>query len=469
MKYAWIAIFILISPIVPAQQTDMLKFRISLTDKAVTTYSLNRPHEFLSEKAINRRTRQHLPIDSTDLPVCSKYMNAIKQTGVKIVTTGKWDNFVTVSCNDEALIDKIAKLPFVRNTEKVWTDPQQAQTTVGRDTIAHTNAGKTENEYGAAYGQIRLNNGHKLHAAGFRGKGMTIAVIDAGFHNADNIKLLKNIHVLGTKDFVNPNSDIYAESDHGTKVLSCMATNQKYIMTGTAPQASYWLLRSEDERSEHLVEQDYWAAAVEFADSVGADLINSSLGYYAFDDTLKNYTHDHLNGHYALISRQASKVADKGMILVCSAGNAGNKAWQKITTPADADNILTVGAVDKDTLATAFSSTGNTADYRIKPDIMAVGSEVWVMCTDGNVGKANGTSFSSPMICGMAACLWQACPQLTAKEVIALIRRSGNRFTRPDHIYGYGVPDMWKAHTLCMPVLPVAKDSFPAISQTGRD
>ena len=268
----------------------------------------------------------------------------------------------------------------------------------------------------------------------------------AGFHNADKITAMQNIRILGTKDFVNPQSDIFAESSHGMAVLSCIAMNRPGVMTGTAPEASFWLLRSEDEYSEHLVEQDYWAAAVEYADSVGVDVLNTSLGYYAFDDKSKNYKLRNLDGHHALMSRQASRIADKGMVLVCSAGNSGAGSWKKITPPGDAENVLTVGAVDKEAVLAPFSSVGNTADHRIKPDIVAVGLGADVIRTDGNQGRANGTSFASPIMCGMVACLWQACPELTAKEVIELVRRSGDRADFPDNIYGYGVPDMWKAY-----------------------
>lgn len=194
------------------------------------------------------------------------------------------------------------------------------------------------------------------------------------------------------------------------------------------------------------MEQDYWAAAVEFADSVGVDVLNTSLGYYAFDDKSKNYKYRDLDGHHALMSRQASHIADKGMVLVCSAGNSGMGSWKKITPPGDADNVLTVGAINKQAVLAPFSSIGNTADNRIKPDVVAVGEGADVIRTDGNQGKANGTSFSSPVMCGMVACLWQACPRLTAKELLELVRASSDRADYPDNIYGYGVPDMWKAY-----------------------
>lgn len=430
-------------------QQDTLKYRINLKDKAATTYSLKHPEKFLSEKAIARRKKQNLPVDSTDLPVCKQYVDEIRRQGVTVVVTGKWDNFVTVSCNDSTIIDRIAALPFVRSAEKVWTAPKgdKPMMATERDSLINTPKIHPDSIYGAAITQIQLSNGHKLHEAGFKGQGMTIAIIDAGFHNADKITAMQNIRILGVKDFVNPQADIYAESSHGMMVLSCIGMNQPEVMTGTAPEASFWLLRSEDEYSEHLVEQDYWAAAVEFADSVGVDVLNTSLGYYAFDDPSKDYKYRELDGRHALMSRQASRIADKGMVLVCSAGNAGMGPWKKISPPGDAENVLTVGAVNKKATLAPFSSIGNTADDRIKPDVVAVGEGSDVIRTDGNQGRANGTSFSSPIMCGMVTCLWQARPELTAKELIELVRQSGDRADYPDNIYGYGVPDMWKAYT----------------------
>lgn len=422
---------------------DTLKYRISLKDKAATDYSLQKPEMYLSKKSIERRKRQGLEIDSTDLPVCKKYVDAIRKKGVHVLVTGKWDNFVTVSCNDSMLIAEIAGLPFVRSTERVWRGV--AKRASERDSLINKPL-RTDSLYGPAITQIKMSHADRLHEAGFKGQGMTIAVIDAGFHNVDKIEAMKNINILGTRDFVNPEADIYAESSHGMSVLSCMAMNQPNVMIGTAPEASYWLLRSEDEYSENLVEQDYWAAAIEFADSVGVDLVNTSLGYYSFDDPTKNYRYRDLNGHYALMSREAAKAADKGIVVVCSAGNSGSCSWKKITPPGDAENVITVGAVNKYGVLAPFSSVGNTADGRVKPDVVAVGLGSDVMGTDGNLRHANGTSFSSPIMCGMVACLWQACPELTAKEIIELVRRSGDRAVFPDNIYGYGIPDLWKAY-----------------------
>ena len=426
--------------------TDTFKYRVSLKDKAETEYSLEHPEAFLSQKALARRYRQHLAVDSTDLPVCRTYINQIEQLGARVVHTGKWENFVTVSCSDTLLKDRMAALPFVQSVVKVWTAAPTAHFPMERDSLINHLVTTDGEFYGTAARQIRLSKGDKLHEAGFRGQGMTIAVIDAGFQNVDRMKAMDNVHILGTRDFVSSTDLNYIASNHGTTVLSCMAMNKPYVMVGTAPEASYWLLRSEEEATEFWVEEDNWAAAVEFADSVGVDIINTSLGYYNFDDKSMNYRLCDLNGQVSLVSRQASRLAEKGILLVCSAGNSGMGVWKKITPPADAQHVLAVGAVDKQGVLATFSSVGNTADGRVKPDVMAVGVAADVIHTNGTQSKANGTSFASPILCGMVACLWQACPQLTAKEVITLVRSVGDRADCSDNIYGYGVPDIWKAY-----------------------
>lgn len=439
------ALAILLSLPIGAQNT--YKYRISLKDKAATTYSLDKPEQYLSAKALERRAKQGLKVDSTDLPVCKNYVDAIRDKGVSVVTTGKWNNTVTVQCEDTTLIDGIVSLPFVVQTEKVWTSPDSIPARNKKRLKEITNKlTSTDDFYGAARRQIAIHKGDSLHAAGFRGEGMTIAVIDGGFYNVDGMKALKNVNILGTKDFVNPNSDIYEENTHGMMVLSCMATNQPYVMVGTAPAASYWLLRSEDVDTESLVEQDYWASAIEFADSVGVDVINTSLGYREFDDKSKNYQYRNLDGKFALMSRSAGMAADKGMVVVCSAGNEGVKPWKKITPPADAFNVITVAAIDSSLMNAPFSSVGNTADGRVKPDVAAMGLRSVVMGADGTVSHANGTSFASPTMCGLVACLWQACPNLTAKQLIELVRKSGDRVDYPDNIFGYGIPDVYSAY-----------------------
>lgn len=423
------------------------RYRVTLTDKDSTVYSLLRPEEFLSKQALDRRIRQGLCVDTTDLPVCEKYLSKLKCAGVAVVGTSRWNNTVLVETKDTIRIKEIESLPFVKKVLKVWTKPDSIPARNRKRTnMLRPCSKKYQSYYGAAQNQVEMLNVDKLHHAGFRGKGIRIAVIDGGFLNADIIPLLQNVKIEGVKNFVHPGWDVYAELAHGMSVLSCMGADTPYVFVGTAPDASYWLFCSEDPDSESLMEEDLWAQAVEYADSIGIDIINTSLGYHAFDDADKNYHYCDLNGYNSFMSATASMAAEKGMVVVCSAGNSGNKVWKKITPPADAYNVLTVGAVDGNRINTVFSSVGYTADGRVKPDVMARGGAAAVIRPNGNVENANGTSYSSPILCGAVACLWQACPQLTAKEIIEKVRWVGHQFECPDNIYGYGIPDMWKAY-----------------------
>ena len=430
-----------------ASAENNYKYRVNLKDKVGSAYSVDKPQEFLSERALERRNRQQLPVDETDLPVSQVYVKELLGTGARLVTTSKWNNTVVLEVSDTTLMDKVKEMPFVTHVKKVWTQPDSIPARNKKRKKEVTNEVKeTGYYYGKAFRQINIHGGDSLHAAGFAGQGMHVAVIDAGFYNADKIKFFKKMDLLGTRDFVNPKSDIYEENSHGMKVLSCMAANIKDVFVGTAPEASYWLLRSEDQDTEQPVEEDYWAAAIEFADSVGVDVVNTSLGYHEFDEGYPAYRYRDLDGHYSLMSHSASMAADKGMVIVCSAGNSGRGAWKKITPPGDSENVITVGALTKDLVNAEFSSVGDTSDGRVKPDVAAIGVNSVVSGNDGTVSKANGTSFASPTMCGVVTCFWQACPWLTAKEVVKAVQQAGDRVDYPDNIYGYGVPNLWKAY-----------------------
>ena len=423
------------------------KYRVSLKDKVGTAFSIDKPQDFLSERALERRNRQQLPVDETDLPVSQVYVDELKGVGAKLVTSSKWNNTVVLEVSDTLLINQVSQMPFVLKVEKVWVQPDSIPArNKKRKNQVKNEVKESGYHYGKALRQIQIHGGDSLHAAGFAGQGMHVAVIDAGFYNADKIKFFKKMDLLGTRDFVNPNSDIYAENSHGIKVLSCMAANIKDVFVGTAPEASYWLLRSEDQDTEQPIEEDYWAAAIEFADSVGVDVVNTSLGYYEFDEGYGGYRYRDLDGHYSLMSHSASVAADKGIVVVCSAGNSGRSAWKKVTPPGDSENVITVGALTKELKNAEFSSIGDTSDGRVKPDVMAIGVNSVVSGNDGTVSKANGTSFASPTMCGIVTCFWQACPWLTAKEVIKAVQQAGDRVDYPDNIYGYGVPNLWKAY-----------------------
>lgn len=430
-----------------ASAEKMYKYRVNLKDKEGSAYSVKKPYEFLSERAMERRNRQGISVDESDLPVSRKYVKKLLAIGARLVTSSRWNNTVVLEVQDTLLMDKVKEMPFVTGVKKVWVQPDSVPARNAERKKGVTNKiEKTGDYYGKALRQIAVHGGDSLHAAGFSGKGMHVAVIDAGFYNADEIKLFEKMDLLGTRDFVNPASDIYAENGHGMMVLSCMAANVEDAFVGTAPDASFWLLRSEDADTEQPVEEDYWAAAIEFADSVGVDVVNTSLGYHAFDEGYAGYRYRDLDGHTSLMSHSASLAADKGVIVVCSAGNSGRGAWKKMTPPGDSENVLTVGAMNKDLVNADFSSIGHTSDGRVKPDVMAVGVASVVSGGNGTVSKGNGTSFASPIMCGIVACFWQACPWLTAKEVIKAVQQAGDRADFPDNIYGYGVPNLWKAY-----------------------
>ena len=426
---------------------ECFRFRVYLKDKGNYGAMLDAPQRFLSERAIGRRVKQHLLIDESDLPIFSDYKKELAITGVQIVTESKWMNTVVVESTDSAIVFRLKQLPMVDSICYVWKGfKQDINSQAGKKSPITVDEEKVKSYYGHAVTQVKMLNGDKLHQTGFRGMGVQIAVIDAGFANVDCIDAFHSTKILGTHNVLFPSQSVFEGDEHGTKVLSCMASNLPHVLVGTAPEASYWLIKSEDTKAEFPIEEDYWAAAVEFADSVGVDVVTSSLGYNLFDDASLNYEHRQLDGKTALISQVASKAAQKGLLVFTSAGNEGNSSWQKITFPADAFDVITVGAVMPNRKSSSFSSCGFTADGRLKPDIVAMGSGCAVLEASGVLRFANGTSFSTPILAGLGACLWQALPQLTAEEIKMLIFCNASIFKNPNASMGRGIPDMYKSY-----------------------
>jgi subtilisin family serine protease len=435
-------------------------YRYALKDKAATNYTLDKPQRFLSQKSLERRQRQGVAIDSTDLPVCRAYIKLFDVRGTKIVGTSKWQNTVLVQSNDSLLLDKLSQQDIVRHAKCVFVAPDSIEEPDDIRWNVHEDFNRWDSvkndPYGMARGQIEMLNGTKLHELDYTGRGMTIAVIDGGFQNYDRIPAFKETHIVGTRNFVPARIDKVLQVcergpfhaiDHGTKVLSALAANAPEVHIGTAPDADYWLLRSEANQIEQPIEEDLWAMAVETADSVGADIISSSLGYYAYDEGRGNYRLQDLNGHTAFISYEASMLAGKGIVLCNSAGNSGMGQWKKIGVPADAPDIITVGAIDRDKRLASFSSIGPSHDGRIKPDVMAQGAPAALISGRGTLVHDMGTSFSTPIVSGLVACLWQALPNKNAREIIQLVRESASQYNEPTNIFGYGIPDFWKAYT----------------------
>ena len=435
-------------------------YRFVLRDKAATSYSLDAPQQFLSKKSLERRRRQGISVDSTDLPVCKAYIHQFEVRGVKILGTSRWQNTILVQSADSALLNLLGRMDIVRQAICVFVTPDSLDMPGDVRWNVHEDFNRWDSvkndPYGMARNQIEMIGGTRLHEAGFTGQGITIAIVDGGFQNYDRIPAFRNTHIKGTRNFVPAHIDSMLPDDvrgpfhfidHGTKVLSALAANAPEVHIGTAPDADYWLLRSEVNHLEQPIEEDLWAMAVETADSLGADIINSSLGYYAFDEGRGSYRLQDLNGRTAFISRAASMLADKGIVLCNSAGNSGMGQWKKVGVPADAHNIITVGAIDRAKRLASFSSIGPSQDGRIKPDVVAQGAPAALISGRGTLVHDMGTSFSTPIVCGMVACLWQALPNKTAKEIIQLVRENADQHLEPTNIYGYGIPDFWKAYT----------------------
>ena len=423
-------------------------FRVYLKDKGETSFKVLEPERYMSPESVERRMWREVFVDETDFPVSGQYINELTATGAWYVTQSKWMKTVVVECADSLIVRRLTAIPFVDSVKCVWNGEGRLDLEpCPDDTTYYISKDQADNtKYGGAEGQIDMLNGIRLHEAGYRGKGMRIAVIDAGFMNVNRINAFSSLNLIGTYNATFPGHDVFCEDSHGTKVLACLAANLPGVMVGTAPEASYLLLKSEDIRGEYLIEEDYWVSAVEYADSVGVDIIASSLGYSTFDSLPDYYTTADLNGQTAFVSRIAAIAAQKGMLIVASAGNEAIKDWERITFPADVQDVLTVGSVTYNKEKSNFSSVGMTADYRIKPDVVALGNNVCVINEAGQVQYGNGTSFSAPTVAGLAACLWQAFPLLKNTGLIQLIKETAHQNQRPDAQVGYGIPDMFNAY-----------------------
>ena len=427
------------------------RYWVRFTDKTSTPFAIENPNEFLSQRAIDRRMRSNVAVDLQDLPVDPVYIGELSIfTGVTIWNSSKWFNAVSIHVSDSLILDSIASLPFVLSVDKVKSIRLDSGIEFSSKSLGHSNYHHLY--YGMAFRQIEMHTGHLLHNLGFDGANMTIAVLDAGFDKVDEVDVFSTIisegRLLGTRDFVDGNNYVFNASQHGTAVLSCMGANTPGKMVGTAPKANYVLIRTEDVSSESLVEEDNWIAGAEFADSIGADILNTSLGYTQFDDSSMNHTYADMDGNTTRISVAADIAASRGILVITSAGNMGNQPWHYISAPADADSTIAVAAVDSFMVRAVFSSYGPSSDGDLKPNVASMGFRTACTFPNGNVQQANGTSFSSPVLAGMAACLWQALPNKSNMEIKSLIERSGHQYNTPDYSLGYGVPNFYEAYLL---------------------
>jgi serine protease AprX len=416
-------------------------YRIFLRDKGNNSLNSYSASDLLSPKAIQRRHKAGIEVPVySDIPVNKNYLDRISGLGLKLHTTSKWMNTALFKSQSPFDISLLLALPFVRDVKNVKSP--------GKKSLSDEklNFKVVQADLPAFDRPITMVNGFPMHASGFDGKNILIAILDGGFFNADVISSLNDLRrrngIKKTYDFVQNNENVYNASSHGTAVLSVLAGKLEGQIEGTAPGADYLLLKTEDVGSEFPCEEDFWASGAEYADSSGADIISSSLGYFTFDDPTLNYKTSDLDGNTAFVTRVADMAASKGILVVNSAGNERNQGWKKIIFPADGDSVVAAGAVDGSNIIADFSSAGPSADGRIKPDNVTMGVNVPVQIDQNLTGRSNGTSFSCPVLSGMAACLLQAVPQAVNTDIIKVLHSSADRYNNPDSLYGYGIPDI---------------------------
>ncbi|MBD3724352.1 MAG: S8 family serine peptidase [Flavobacteriaceae bacterium] len=412
----------------------------------------------LSQRALDRRTNQGIALDNTDVPISTNYINQISaSSGITVMAKSKWLNALHIrgSITDiQALTNFtfIDHITYANHSLNVRIENPITSETHKNQKVKNKFEIQVNYNYGTSANQVQMLNTHLLHQQNFTGQGKIIAILDAGFPGVNTQmpfqRLRDNNLILGGYNFPDRNNNIYTRNQHGTMVLSTMGGYVDNQLVGTAPDAQYYLFITEDVNSENPVEESYWVEAVERADSLGVDIINSSLGYSDYDEPNYSYSYAQRNGQVGFASRGASMAFQKGIVCVVSAGNEGSTSEPHIGIPADASNILTVGSVTSTEAYSSFSSIGPSIDGRVKPDVAARGSNATVSNSSGNIIAASGTSFSSPILAGSVASFWSALPNLTAAQVIDFVKQSADQYTTPDIYKGYGVPDFQLALTL---------------------
>lgn len=440
-------------------------YYVQFSDKQGTPYSLSKPEDFLSQRAIDRRQKWSVALDSTDLPVSPVYLNEIRLLGATVVYSMKWLNGAVVSATDRQAED-ISALPFVRfveltNPGNVSSSPKQNNTFALKSQLPHVDNDCFEQ-------QLKQINLKALHSLGYKGDGIHIAVIDGGFQGLYNMavfdSLLDSGRLLDYYDFVlNLHQFPDYDGSHGSAVMSLMASNVAGGPVGAAPNASYYCFRTENGDVEYRDETDYYCVAVERADSLGVDVITASLGYSVFDSDSMNYTYGMLDGNTTRPSRVASMAVEKGIFVLNAAGNEAHKPWHFISAPADGVGVMTVGAVDPDDSYAYFSSCGPSADGRIKPEIATCGYGVTVIGVDNNPYFSNGTSFATPIAAGMVASLMSALPHISPWQLFDDIIRNASNFDTPDDSIGYGIPDAFSVFSLYSSFNPLSDDNAPVL------
>jgi subtilisin family serine protease len=437
-------------------------YRIYLSDKNNSPYSIDNPSEYLSQRAIEKRARFNIPITEQDFPVNPQYKQQILalDADMQLLSVSKWMNTVTIYCPDSIVVPQILNLPFVDSIMAVGNyilhDLPVFQNPENPISIVHSSPNPTKDaiDYGEGLGQIALLNGVPLHEEGFHGEGMLIAVIDGGFFGIETTSFYQQLvnegrffgHYSLMPNFVDTLESGWDEV-HGTIVTSAIAANTNGELVGTAPAASYALIHTEWVGSEEIIEEDFWANGAEIADSLGADVINSSLGYRMFPDfPQSDITYANMDGVNSIASRCATILGQKGVIVCVAAGNDGSGQFYYVNRPGDAFDILCVGACSADSVIAEFSSHGPSYDGRVKPDITSQGVATACYYPYDMLSFANGTSLATPVAAGMCACLWQAMPQYTSSEIMQMIRESGHLYNNSNTEFGYGIPNFYQVY-----------------------
>lgn len=434
------------------------RYIIRFTNKATTPYTFSNPEAYLSQRALERRTRYGIAIDSTDLPITPRYLDSVQAAGaITVLNVSRWLNQVSIQTTDASALAKIRALTFVESASPIAVRIGETGKTTQSVTIENIKAEKKlfrqtadSFDYGSSLPQVAIHNGQFLHNIGLRGQGMVIGMLDAGFFRYNSLRAFDSINqngqVLGTYDFVAGETSVSEDHSHGMQCLSVIAANIPSQFVGTAPKAGFYLFRTEDGATEYPIEEHNWVCAAERVDSSGGDVISSSLGYSdGMSQSQFNHSYADMNGNTTIAAKGADLAAKKGVLVINAVGNQGNETFKYLATPADGDSVLAVGAVNTSGQPGAFSSYGPSADGRVKPDVASVGVATVVQTTGNTVGTNNGTSFACPNIAGLATCLWQGFPEVNNMQIIRAFRQAGSQAASPDNRVGYGIPDMKKA------------------------
>lgn len=455
MKKLFTIVFLLVAALVSQAQIATNTYWVQFTDKNDSPYSIDAPEQYLSQRALDRRARLGIAIDEYDLPVNPQYLEAVENCGVELINPSKWLNGVTVYAADTMLMEAVNALDCVAEVRNCpnYPEAQLAKERWMAQEMKPTVASQrgSYNIYGDAWVQVSQIKANELHNMGYDGTGVYIAVLDGGFIATDTYNCFDNMReegrLLGTRDFVYGSTSVYTQGTHGTSCLSTMAAFLPNEFVGTAPKASYYLIHTEDSDQENIIEEYNWVSGAEHADSLGVDVCSTSLGYIDFDMVAWNHPFEHFDGHTAPMTIGAEIAASRGMICVNAAGNEGDGTCT-LGIPADAEHVLTVGAVNESGTRASFSSVGPTYDGRIKPDVMALGQGTYVASGWGSwwpYYNGDGTSFATPVLAGAVACLRQALPNASVQEICDAIRQSGDHVANPNKYYGYGIPDFSRA------------------------